>query len=852
MSCRDSRFSSAMVTFARDMSGLADHQVLALSHALMREGAHTPLRSDAWGRLIDQTQEAFRDGTLTITRGSHDPVSRLESARTETPSAGRIYAAERLVTRAVLAQEAHTAYLEGAARNTGLTMDQVTRVWEAHRPAAAEARTAQVSAGFLASWNANPDHANLFVDRRSLYGYEQMELQRARAIAAALTRPAVNSWTPVECSSLFTQVGYDPEGQRLELIRHDGTRTVGQLSPERYAVFLEAATGSPNAAHNRVRYVDIVSYRNVEEAAAAAVHRQCATCGRFVAAVSHTCPVPGSPASLAADVNLATAAATVAAASAVAASEPADAPPAPVSVSPVRLLSQPSLRHPPRGRISIRATGLERTRVAVLNAARDNAAIITELHATHNGLDLNVLRGDVLVDRADGSYRVSAAPSLQCDCSDYRRDYRCVHTENTMTEFAGLLNGLPVDPAIAVMSATETLDVLQGEHAASVAATTASTAGFQPLTTSFVDDPAAFQGLYNEMRATRTAHAAALLRGETPDYPVPYLSENVFGGLAKRGSGRGFGIEIEYAYPATMSWEDKATSAENIGEALYAAGLTRDAYQDAYGASHGWSRDHHARGWSFEEDGTTGGSDAAAGGEIVSPIMYDEADTWTNLTVITDILKANGAIVSKGASMHAHVSNGDYDHRLENHNRLLNSFAANEDLFYRLSANPERGRHRGQEYCAPNRMPASAYTDVGRARRDHDSHYVGVNMQSVSGLSSDHVEFRTFDATLNPAVMQAQLALAVYLTEGATRAGTSDPVNLTANHTPVGGRLASNPTREPLTGEAWTASTLPMRQLLDRFVPGAGGNETENPRVRQLVALFAMTKWQKARRARNY
>jgi hypothetical protein len=363
------------------------------------------------------------------------------------------------------------------------------------------------------------------------------------------------------------------------------------------------------------------------------------------------------------------------------------------------------------------------------------------------------------------------------------------------------------------------------------------------MAVSYETDNEKFQSVYEEFRAKREAYRTAVANGETAEYPVPYIRENAFGGLATRESGRGFGIEMEYAFPEDMDYHDVRAANAAIGRELYALGLTRETSQGGYGASHGWVRDHHDRGWSFESDFSTGGSDGQQGGEIVSPIMYDEPETWTNIEKIAEVLNRHGAFASKGSGAHVHVSSGDYDHRPENHNRLLNAFAQNEDLLYRLSANPERGRHRGTGYCSPNRMPAAPYANVNTARSAQTGHHIGLNLQSVNGRSSDHVEFRTFDATLNPAIIQAQVGLAVYMTEGATRPDTASTIP-NENHTPIGSRLNANPSRGTLTGSSWQESTLSVRRFIDKFVPGAGGDESENPRARQIIALFAATKWQ--------
>lgn len=865
MSCRNSRLSSALVTFARDMTGLQDVQILALNHALMREGAHTPLDPTAWGTLIDRVEAEFRTGTLRIRPGSSDPSSRLQAARTESPDAGRAYAAERLLRRAELAQTANTTHLEAMARRAGMTMDQINREFTTHFATATADARVHASPAFIAAWNRNPSHANLFVDRRSMFVYEQLEAQHPAMVPEtrqAVTREAVNH------SAVFAEMGYDPETCRLECVMHSNLDRVYayRMTPTEYEEFVSTRSlGSYFARH--IRGNDNYAYATQEEADAAATVTRCLTCGQF-AAPGHSCPVPGSPTSIASDVAAATILASLTAQRTAAALPTPVAVAAPVAVPapvaaaldtrgtvrdglvagalPVVTFSRTTRYATPN--VSLRSAGLGRLRTE----ARANGDVLTEVQATVRP-GYNVVSGLVQIHSNAPRRGYVVTPDmltgttrhLRCSCAAYRTDYRCEHTDAVYAGMTTLLNQTQLEVnAARAAAATATAGVAAG-YTSSVASTAASTAAFVPLGTSFTDSPDEFQGLYAEARAKQVEYKAAIARGETAEYPVPYLTDNVFGGMAKRGSGRGVGIEIEYAFPRTMSASAMQAAKTRIGVELYAAGLTRTERQGGYGASHGWTRDHHARGWSYESDPTTGGRDDASGGEIVSPIMYDEPDTWQNIKTITEIINRNGAISSKGSGMHVHVGVGDYNHRVENHTRLMNAFADSEDLMYRLSSNPERGSHRGPSWCAPNSAPSSAYTDVGAVRRNNNSHNIGINMQSVAGRGGDHIEIRTFDSTLNPAVMQAQMAVAVYVAQGATRAETATSTGPTATRARLGTRYAANPTRAAQTGDAWNASTLPVRAFLDKFVPGNGGAATENPQVRQLAALFAITKWQK-------
>jgi hypothetical protein len=123
-------------------------------------------------------------------------------------------------------------------------------------------------------------------------------------------------------------------------------------------------------------------------------------------------------------------------------------------------------------------------------------------------------------------------------------------------------------------------------------------------------------------------------------------------------------------------------------------------------------------------------------------------------------------------------------------------------------------------------------------------------MQATSGnVSSDNVEFRTFDSSLNAGVIQAQIGLSLYLVEGALRPDTIDPRDYTRH--PLGESLTANPRRTNLTGEAWHATTKGIRTFIDKYLPGTTSDDAANPQVNQLVSLFAVGKWQKNNRG-NY
>jgi hypothetical protein len=853
MVCRASRLSSAVVTFARDMSGLEDNQILGLNHALMQEGAQSPTPTpEQWDAVITDMQERYRAGLVTINPGSHDPIARLDAARTETPDAQRYYAVQRLIGRSAAAAHAQTDYFARYARTLGVALDHARgEYWAAFSEASDNARLC-ASPQFVTAWNRNPDHANLAVDRRSLYAYEQMEVARAASLARRESRPTVTAtWRFEENPSrpgrgYISAIAHDPDTGHTEITwARDGQNGLTHAYQGLGRDEIQALTASSNATHREDYFRAFISgqpeyrYETRAEAEAARVRYRCASCGQF-SATEHSCPVLGSEEALNRDTRQAVAVALTA----------AGAPGSEITPT-IPVVSATGTRRYDVTDGLLRIPGITR----ITSEARANGLVAVPVHATMNDA---VVSGQIAVEyngRGNG-YTITAVNEpgdsgqnrLSCTCPAYRANYRCEHLTATLNRISALARGEgAATRAQAAVAITAVTAELEQEYAASVNATTASAAAFPTSSVRLADDTAQFQRIYEQARRERQEYQQAITSGATDAaFPISYSRENAFGGLATRESGRGFGVEIEFAFPQDMSPGDRRQALRAIGRELYESGLTREQNQQGYGASHNWYRDTHTRGWSFEADPSTGGSDGQSGGEIVSPVMFDEPDTWTNLEKITAVLNRHGAIASRGSGMHVHVSTGDYDHRVENHNRLLQTFAENEDLLYRLSSNPERGRHRGTGYCSPNHYPAAPYANVGSVQSGNNSHGIALNMQSVRGRSNDHVEFRTFDATLNPAVMQAQAAIAVYMTHAATR--PDGPTTPNENRNPIGSRLEANPSRDALSGDAWHETTLGFRKFLDRVVPGGPAPE-ENPRIRQLVSLFAMTKWQKTRRS---
>lgn len=330
------------------------------------------------------------------------------------------------------------------------------------------------------------------------------------------------------------------------------------------------------------------------------------------------------------------------------------------------------------------------------------------------------------------------------------------------------------------------------------------------------DDRTAFQRAY---RAARDAHAAG-------DNPIPYMTEDATDGLGARDGGRGFGVEIEFDVPGSPgSARHRGVMAE-IANDLHDAGIIDSPTQTGY---------HQGRGdfsrWRFEHDVTVDG-------EIVSPILYDEPETWDKIKTVCDIVKRHGGTASMRTGGHVHVGVGDYDHTPENHQQLLQVFGSHQDTLYRLSHNSDQRTHRGTAWCQPNRVPSQPYATSNDYQAHFDSHRMAVNFGAVSGRHTDHVEFRTWDGSLDPATIQTRIKTSLGLADHAFRNSGAPAGDVE----PLGTHRSRNRARldrgQRLRGDDWRDDTANFRSLMDTVFRRTVDRE-------QATALFAITRWQR-------
>ncbi|MFJ6438219.1 amidoligase family protein [Streptomyces sp. NPDC091416] len=377
----------------------------------------------------------------------------------------------------------------------------------------------------------------------------------------------------------------------------------------------------------------------------------------------------------------------------------------------------------------------------------------------------------------------------------------------------------PEERAVQRAAAQQVLDEVAAEHQAATALQEAAREQWPPDNVSYTDDFDAFQRDYEAAR-DRAA------RGEQV---VPYMMENATGGLGAREGGRGFGVEIEFDIEPGV---DRQRAIQSIARELRDAGLSRTARQYDYHSQQNAGYTDEPDAWRLE-------SDCTVAGELVSPILYDEPQTWQNLATACEIIERNGGRASFGTGGHVHVGMHDFDHDVANHTRLMQTYKAHEDVLYRLAQNPasEGNQHRGTRWCNPNPVPSEGYSSISEISARHGQ---AVNLYgAMRGGQSAHGEFRLWDGSLNPSVIQTQVKLSLGMAAAAVRQDAA----------PSGRRMELGSHRDQrqvnqlgqrrrLGGDAWRMTTANFRNMVDSLF--------QRPEDKaQATALFHETRWQR-------
>ena len=286
--------------------------------------------------------------------------------------------------------------------------------------------------------------------------------------------------------------------------------------------------------------------------------------------------------------------------------------------------------------------------------------------------------------------------------------------------------------------------------------------------------------------------------------PIPYIIDDATDNIGSRR----FGLELEVSGDIDINGLISDLSEYNLIDPNYTyfmdyhTGKTSNKY------------------WRVEKDETVKA-------EIISPICSDTPNTWHELEKICDIIKKRGGVATTKCGGHVHVSTDDYKNNTTAYLQLLNIVKAYEDELFSLAHNPEHIAHRGFYFCSPNKIDINnQYQNAQNIRERYASHYSAINFSNMQGGNEDHVEFRLWDGSLDPAIIQTQVKLSLGLTNyGMCQSSNGDFLP----HTELGTHYKQKNNIEQ--------DTDGFRQFVDQIFCRDIDKE-------QATLLFAKTRWQ--------
>lgn len=232
------------------------------------------------------------------------------------------------------------------------------------------------------------------------------------------------------------------------------------------------------------------------------------------------------------------------------------------------------------------------------------------------------------------------------------------------------------------------------------------------------------------------------------DAPVPYYYDNVL-----NGSNITFGIELEFVNG----------NSDAIAMELHAMGICSSPSMQRY---------HSARmegKWILESDGSV--TSGRRGGELISPVLTDTPETWRQIEKICEVARRHGARVNTETGGHVHVGAEDaLDGKRQRWRRFFKAATGFEEAFHRL-AGGEQGRFRDSHY-APSSLAQNRAGITTRLPQDGDTaefqnvirgigrgKYQSINLSPFCS-SKKTIEFRAFNGTLTPGIIQANVKYA--------------------------------------------------------------------------------------------
>lgn len=368
------------------------------------------------------------------------------------------------------------------------------------------------------------------------------------------------------------------------------------------------------------------------------------------------------------------------------------------------------------------------------------------------------------VETEGGSYTVNPEEG-SCTCPDHRfRRGRCRHIE--AVDIArdrirqGIMQGSENDSEVT--SPQFTTETLRNEQD-----------GELSISREYVDD----NQFYTEDRSLFDEDFAAAANA-----PIPYEYNN-----ALNGSDLTFGIELEF-----VDGDSDAIAAE-----LYELGICGNSSMNSYHAVRIPGK------WTLERDGSV--TMGNRGGELISPILKDTPETWRQIEKVCEVAERHGARVDTRTGGHVHIGATDsLDGKRQRWRRFFKMCAGFEQVYTRLSGG-EQGIFRGGHYAQSSMrqslrgirasLPQEGSTREFAHRIAEISNGKYQRMNIGTFATKGTVEFRGFNGTLTPGIIQANVKYAAGVVHSAERSRIKG--SETDNITPTGsdrkrGRIINN------------------------------------------------------------
>lgn len=842
MSCRETSAGSAFTTWARHVvhSELTDSAVQSSFHRLRsvylsrsEENRRIYSPEDYYAILDRQVGRIRMNSALTDTERT-SLLERLEAARSEPiPEQAIIYALSNLVPAARNRVESQRAFISSIAERTGESVETLTERFKnlTTVPANEREEVSREDIEQAASIGLARDKGTVSAMLRMESEARHIEIVRASTLPQAVTRTVLASPRLIADNYTILEHGWDSRSGRMEiLIDHDGEHKLYAYK-EVPADIAQQVADDPAAWSALVRGNPDYQYKDEYEKKMGGVAPKCKICGQF-ADESHQCDPRAYPITY----NQAGSRANPWEDQQVDLYYIPEGETEPVSYMSDIFLPQEEQLLP----------GLLRGQPANITF-RNSITAMVENEEGYIVPESMYISGELQVVLEDNVLQFNT-DNINCRCQAYSNTGTCPHIDVLKTavqeKYQPFANDEQEIREARIREAVELAASRQQRRREAAMASNwmATEEGLAEASGTWRRDA---EVLYSEdLDAWKQdiAEAKQAARGNNGTPVIPYMRENALDGMCTRESGIGFGVEIEYDFPLDMSWEDRMRAQEAIGRELYAEGITSTTFQlEAHASQEEGYDDSPGNGtWSWEEDGSVSG-------EIVTPVMYDEPETWEKLEKTFLILNRHGATPNTTAGAHVHVSTGQYNGEGKPYTELLRLVNQHEDSFYRLSSNPFRGTHRNNGYASPlPRVPRTGFTDVQQVfswQNNNIGRYTAVNLESCTGGRYDHTEIRAFDASLDAGTTQAQIKLAVGLVYSAKRL-TDSGVTTEREKEPLGSHLKR---AEANIGENDTATqhsykndgiqdSDTTRSLLDTLF-------RRREDKKQFAAIFANTRW---------